>query len=199
MTPDLQEKALRLALETEGLLLMLRQRDDVPAEVETMLHEKTAELAALCAPAAEGSAKPQAAEPEAEEVISEPEPVAVAEPEPEPEPKTEPEPAKEPTPEPETAPAPEVAAASEPVCLGDKLAGAAARDLRKALTINDRYLFCRELFDMSNNVLNHALDSISAMSTFDDAKTYCFETLEMDPDNPATDYFLSFVAKHFAR
>lgn len=201
MTPENIDDALRLTLEIEGLLLLMKQREEsAPAETAQLLSEKINALAAFNCDDQEVIASAEFEEQEDADV-------PLSEPEPEPEPVTamdseaadeDAEREVEAT-ELEVDEEASVTPSAEPVRLEDKIASHTAADLRRALTVNDRYLFCRELFDMNNNHLNRTLDMISTMESLDEAKEYIFYVLEFDPNNPSTDYFLQFIGKHFNR
>lgn len=176
MNPENIDKAQSLSLEIAGLLTLMKH--DAGADCCDLLREKVDSLRLmLISPEAPEESARQSEPEEAQEAavpVEMPATVglgATAPASPEPKPEAEAEPEQKPA--------------------------APRRDLRRSLTINDRYLFCRELFDMSNNVLNRTLETIGTMETFDEAREYVLGTLELEADNPATDYFLSFISRHF--
>lgn len=180
MNPEIIDKAQSLSLEIAGMLTLMKH--NIGPDNSNLLLSKVDSLRSMLRPA-EPAQQEQTDEEMPEEVEEAAVPVempatvglGVTAPTPPQQPQPEPEPETEPEPKP----------------------AAPRRDLRKSLTINDRYLFCRELFDMSNNVLNRTLETIGGMETFDEARDYVLSTLELEADNPATDYFLSFISRHF--
>lgn len=72
-----------------------------------------------------------------------------------------------------------------------------AGDLRRAFTLNDKYRFRRELFGNSDVALNDALDVVSAMHSFDEAREYFSADLGWDLENDDVKDFLDVIATHF--
>lgn len=178
MNPEIIDKAQSLSLEIAGMLTLMKH--NIGPDNSNLLLSKVDSLRSMLRPA-EPAQQEQTDEEMPEEVEEAAVPVEMpatvglgaTAPIAKPQPQSDPEPDSEPKP------------------------AAPRRDLRKSLTINDRYLFCRELFDMSNNVLNRTLETVGGMETFDEARDYVLNTLELEADNPATDYFLSFISRHF--
>lgn len=180
MNPEIIDKAQSLSLEIAGMLTLMKH--NIGPDNSNLLLSKVDSLRSMLKPAGPAGPveQPQEATEELPEEVEEaavpvemPATVGLGVTAPMAQPQSDPEPDSEPKP------------------------AAPRRDLRKSLTINDRYLFCRELFDMSNNVLNRTLETVGGMETFDEARDYVLNTLELEADNPATDYFLSFISRHF--
>lgn len=98
------------------------------------------------------------------EVVKEPE--VVAEPEPEPvvpeaSEEVEPQPAPEPEPVQEEQASPNAA-----------LYGKAVDDIRKAISLGDRFLYQRELFAQNAELMQRALTELNALSSFEEAMNY---------------------------
>lgn len=72
-----------------------------------------------------------------------------------------------------------------------------AKNLRHALTINDRFLFTRELFSNSNEIIDDALSRIESCGSFDEAADYLFKELKMDQEKPEVKMFVKIVASYF--
>lgn len=70
-------------------------------------------------------------------------------------------------------------------------------DIRRSMTLNDKFMFRRELFGGSAEEFNDTLDLISAMSSFDEAREYLFDDLAWDPETPAVKEFLNLVSNYF--
>lgn len=71
------------------------------------------------------------------------------------------------------------------------------RDIRRNLTLNDKFMFKRELFNDSTEEFNDTLDLISAMSSYDEALEYLCDDLAWDPEAPAVKEFLNLAANYF--
>ncbi len=72
-----------------------------------------------------------------------------------------------------------------------------AKDLRKYLALNDYYRFRRELFQSDEEAMNHALDLIQEMSSFNEVEDYFLGQLEWHKDSEDVQYFLDIVRKRF--
>lgn len=66
-------------------------------------------------------------------------------------------------------------------------------DARPSFTLNDRFLYRNELFDGDDTALNEALDVIASMSTQQEVLEYLTEDLCLDADNPTVRSFLEAV------
>lgn len=203
------DRLLNLSFEIEGLVMLLRERADcAPDEVLPLLRDKVAELNRLAGNAIEADSERQpqpatdpAPQPEAEEETEEAESEAIAE-----------------TPVPAEADEAAVAASAEYEESSDadislqpslfdapesveridaRLARESARDIHRALTINDRFRFKRELFGNSDAQLNDALDVIAAMNSYDEAEDYFYNDLVWDKDSEDVKDFMNVVANHF--
>ncbi len=98
------------------------------------------------------------------------------------------------------APASEISEISECSEPAEPVAAAAApvfRDIRKNLTINDKFLFKRELFNGSNEEFNDTLDLISTMHSLAEAEEYLYEDMALDPDNDTVKDFIALVTNYF--
>lgn len=196
------DRALQLTLEVEGLVMLSQSRDDsAPAEISRMLADKTEELAAIF----NIDDRNVAASAELEQIED-------AEPESEPEHDHSHDDGEDntchelPTIEEvfdednEASPRQPDAVHNEAKGrLEDKIAERAARELKRALTLNDRYRFSRELFGSSNDALNSALDMINDMETYEQAERWVTDDLGFDGENGVVKEFMAIVAKHFNR
>lgn len=106
--------------------------------------------------------------------------------------------------EPEDLPVPptptEVPAAEvpeTPMRVDEKLQRHLSKDIRKALSINDRFRFQRELFAGSADALNTAIEHIEAMRSYGNAELYFFSQLNWDRENEVVKDFMSLVRNHF--
>ncbi len=83
------------------------------------------------------------------------------------------------------------------VRVDEKLQRSLSKDMRKALSLNDRFRFKRELFAGSEVELNQALDLVNAMQSFDEAQEYFIQDLGWDQDNEDVAEFMGLVRRHF--
>lgn len=64
-------------------------------------------------------------------------------------------------------------------------------------SINDKYMFIRELFDGSTAEFAEIVNIVDSMQSLGGAYDYFLDELGWDPDNDTVSEFLSIVAKHF--
>lgn len=76
-------------------------------------------------------------------------------------------------------------------------APASERNIFKMLTLNDKFLFKRELFGNNEGEMNVNLNLIASMHSIEEAKEYIFEDLRWDADNRAVKDFLNVIGKFF--
>ena len=72
-----------------------------------------------------------------------------------------------------------------------------AKDIRKAMTLNGRFRFRRELFLNSDEVMNSAIDALGEIGTFADAETFLQGQFGWDPENATVIDFMSLVEKRY--
>ncbi len=77
------------------------------------------------------------------------------------------------------------------------LTAAPVSDLRKALGINDRFLFQRELFGGNSDLLNQTLDQLNQMQSFEDARSFLTTNFNWTSDNEAVSDFWELVERRF--
>lgn len=189
----------------EQRIAVLETRTEKVARLEARIEELEAKIAELNerpevdpAPVAEPE---QPVETVPEPVVeSEEEPAPVAEPElvVEPESVVEaeheaiPEPVVEPAPE----PAPEPAAPHIPV--QTSLFGAPVQDIRKAISLGDRFLFQRELFGGSAERMQKTLDALNALGSFAEAEQYVHANFQWDRESASYELFIAVLKRRFA-
>lgn len=131
------------------------------------------------------------------DLIPEPEPEPGPEPEPEPEPETESEPELEPEPEtetetvsePESVPEPEVTTVQiieekRPLWWND-MPGSPVRDIRSAISLNDRILFINTLFNEDPATFQNVVNAINGMNSLEEVADYInseFPQWDMDSE-----------------
>ena len=92
---------------------------------------------------------------------------------------------------------PVAAEAAPPLRVDEKLQRHLYKDIRKALSINDRFRFQRELFAGSADALNTAIEHIEAMRSYGNAELYFYSQLHWDRENEVVKDFMSLVRNHF--
>ncbi|MBO4721753.1 MAG: hypothetical protein J5629_02340 [Muribaculaceae bacterium] len=178
------DQLLTNVYELEGLLLVMkRHHDDVPQLVIDKFKEKAQQIAASASVL--DSLEKTGVTPEAELVP----PVFV--------PPVKPEPA---------APAPVVKPAQEPVV--ESVAEVkpivkteepvspqepATCDITSAFSINDRFLFQRELFDSDNEKYNDALGVMQRLGNIDKIKEFITDVLGLDFNNDVVKEFVRLI------
>lgn len=71
-------------------------------------------------------------------------------------------------------------------------------DLSKAIGVNDKFLFVRELFDGNRDHYHEAIQLLNEIPTFEEAQTYLRETFNWSWDDPVTKKFLELIKRKFA-
>lgn len=159
------------------------------AALETQVQDLTARLAAVENRPAETVREV------VREIVREPEPVVVREPEPvvAPEPKpvvaSEPEPQPVVFPQPEPAPQPQVQPKPQPQ--------AGVSDIRRAISLGDRFLFQRELFAGNGEKMQKALDELNELKSLDEAVQY-IARFEWDKDSSTYELFINVLKRRFS-
>lgn len=101
----------------------------------------------------------------------------------------------------EPRPADEAEADAQPadddLRIDEKLHRSLSKDMHKALSLNDRFRFKRELFSNSDVELNNALDLVNAMQGYAEAEEYFLSDLGWDQDNEDVADFMGLVRRHF--
>lgn len=86
---------------------------------------------------------------------------------------------------------------NEDLRVDEKLQRDLSKDMRQALSVNDRFRFRRELFSNSDYELTDALDMVQSMKSFDEATEYFYDDLGWNQDNEDVKAFMEIVRKHF--
>lgn len=81
--------------------------------------------------------------------------------------------------------------------IGDVISAHRAKELRKALSLNDRFRFRRELFGNKDVEMNNTLNLIDAMADYAEAREYLLEDLGWSYNEPVVQEFLELVERHF--
>lgn len=185
----------------EQRIAVLETRTEKVARLEARIEELEAKIAELNerpevdpAPVAEPE---QPVENVPEPVVeSEEEPAPVAEPELVVEPESVVEAEHEAIPEPVVEHAPEPAAPHIPV--QTSLFGAPVQDIRKAISLGDRFLFQRELFGGSAERMQKTLDALNALGSFAEAEQYVHANFQWDRESASYELFIAVLKRRFA-
>lgn len=87
----------------------------------------------------------------------------------------------------------------EPLRVDEKLHRSQAQDIRKALSVNDRFRFQRELFAGSADALNNAIAHIEMMNSYGNAELFFYSQLGWDREDEVVKDFMSIVRNHFQK
>ena len=130
----------------------------------------------------------------------EPEPAPMPMPKPEPQSEPEPAPIPEPAPTPQPEPAPELAPqpeAPKPQPVQTTLFGSPVEDIRRAISIGDRFLFQRELFQQNAELMQKTLDALNIAESFDAAMAYIDKHFNWDKEAASYQQFLVTLHRRF--
>lgn len=75
--------------------------------------------------------------------------------------------------------------------------GTPVNDIRKAIGINDRFYFQRELFDNNNTLMNSTLDQINTFENYNQAYIFLKNNFKWDESKNETEDFLRAVRRRF--
>lgn len=86
---------------------------------------------------------------------------------------------------------------SADVSLDEVLQRRQAKDLRKAMTLNDKFRFRRELFFNSSEMMNATIDALNEMTSYADSCAFLQSQFSWDPDNQTVSDFMAILEKKF--
>lgn len=81
--------------------------------------------------------------------------------------------------------------------VGEMMSVRRAKELRRAISLNDRFRFRRELFGNSDVRMTETLALIDTMTDYGEAREYLLTDLAWDAEEPVVKEFLALVEKHF--
>lgn len=70
-------------------------------------------------------------------------------------------------------------------------------DLKKAIGINDRFLFQRELFNNNSELYSQVVDQINELTNYDSALSFIKTNFDWDFENSTTEVFIELVKRRF--
>ena len=71
------------------------------------------------------------------------------------------------------------------------------KNLRKAININDKYRYQRELFNGDSNIMNSTIDMLESFGTLDEAIDYLKKNFNWDTNTESTQDFYSLLENRF--
>ena len=90
-------------------------------------------------------------------------------------------------------------ATAAPMRVDEKLQRHLSKDIRKAISLNDRFRFQRELFAGSANAMDTAIEHIEVMTSYGNAELYFYSQLNWDRENEVVKDFMALVRNHFQK
>lgn len=104
----------------------------------------------------------------------------------------------EPTPAPQLTPSPQPASAPHAdTSLNYAIERTKLIDLRKAFTLNDRFRFCRELFDRDEERMNDILDVLNEACSYEESLKLLRAHVRWDFESETAADFLKFIERRF--
>ena len=94
---------------------------------------------------------------------------------------------------------PEEESPAAPLRVDEKLQRHLSKDIRKAISLNDRFRFQRELFAGSANAMDTAIEHIEVMTSYGNAELYFYSQLNWDRENEVVKDFMAIVRNHFQK
>ena len=85
----------------------------------------------------------------------------------------------------------------EALTLDEALQRSMSRDLRKAVSLNDRFRYRRELFGNSDVEMNDTLNLVETMHSYSEAEEFFYGDLEWDSESPEVKDFMAVIRNHF--
>ena len=81
--------------------------------------------------------------------------------------------------------------------ISSKIQAKPIQDLNKAIGLNDRFLFIRELFNGNKDVYYEAIQIINEMPSYEEAEQYIRERFNWDEEQPEVIRFMDLVRRRF--
>ena len=81
--------------------------------------------------------------------------------------------------------------------LNDAIERTKLTDLRKAFTLNDRFRFCRELFDRDEARMNDTLSALNEAHSYSESLDLLRARVQWDFDGETATDFLKFIERRF--
>lgn len=75
--------------------------------------------------------------------------------------------------------------------------GSPIHEMTGLFSLNDRFLFIRELFNGSPEAFDNALTKVAGMDSVDEAEEYFYDECGMNPADPSVEAFMKIIEKCF--
>ena len=79
-----------------------------------------------------------------------------------------------------------------------KVTPSSKSDIRRLLSLNDRFLFQRELFRGDVGLMNYTFDEINNFNTFEEALEYIQANFKWDSELQEVRDFMNLIERHFS-
>lgn len=83
--------------------------------------------------------------------------------------------------------------------VGKRIKESSIRDLKRAIPINDRFRFQRDLFNNNVSLFNETLSALNAMDTFKEAEAFIQQNFNWDDEMDVTHDFLALLNRRFVK
>ncbi|HLW09321.1 MAG TPA: hypothetical protein VKX35_02900 [Fermentimonas sp.] len=70
-------------------------------------------------------------------------------------------------------------------------------DFKKVVSINDRFLFQRELFNNNSQLMNNTIDKLNSVKSYEEAVKHIRENFTWDFESPTVNDFLTIISNRF--
>jgi len=80
---------------------------------------------------------------------------------------------------------------------GDSVIFKKIGDIRELISLNDRFLFLRELFGGNSMLMDQTLDQINSMSNFDECSEMLTNIFDWDVESESAKYFFTLITQRF--
>ncbi|MGL4994330.1 MAG: hypothetical protein ACRC6R_09475 [Bacteroidales bacterium] len=70
-------------------------------------------------------------------------------------------------------------------------------DIRELISLNDRFLFLRELFGGNSMLMDQTLDQINSMNSFEECSEMLTNIFDWDTESESTKYFFTLITQRF--
>ena len=178
------DKAIELCYELEGLVMLAKERNDISSRLTTLIQGKTDEIMALLSedksveaetfevPLSDDACEAPLVEDSSVEIVSTDNDF-------------------------DNIDDSEYIGELDDCIKSDENCVNNSKTLRQLFTINDKFLYRRELFGNSDTEFTDTINLVSAMSNFAEAQDYFFGDLEWDTENEEVVDFMSVIEKYF--
>jgi hypothetical protein len=82
--------------------------------------------------------------------------------------------------------------------VSSKMQSKPIKDLSKAIGVNDKFLFIRELFDGNKEHYHEAIQLLNEIPDYEEAENYLKETFDWNWEAPVTKKFIELIKRKFA-